>query len=87
MSERIVSCAHCGAETADGIASVHRDGFGVGPEVPLCATCGSVEGPSLAEIWDNIAQPSDDPFSHRKLTEAIAGAGGTVAQFMVEVEP
>lgn len=43
-------CAYCG-RVAEGKYSVHRDGFGEGPEVPLCNRCGSGKKPTLGEIW------------------------------------
>lgn len=59
------ACAFCG-QPAGGNFSIHRDGFGVGPEVPLCDACGGHEEPSGPEIWDRIAQPADGPFAHRE---------------------
>ena len=50
-------CAFCGKPSEDEYA-VHRDGFGVGPVVPLCNACGSGEEPTLDEIWARIAQPT-----------------------------
>ena len=61
-----VACAFCGAEASEQLASIHRDGAGVGPEVPLCAACGLNETPTCEEIWDRIAQPSNETFAHRK---------------------
>jgi len=57
-------CAFCGGP-AQGQYSIHRDGFGVGPEVDLCDGCGSEPEPTCEVIWDRIAQPSDDPDAHR----------------------
>lgn len=48
-------CAACG-NRAEGNFSIHRDGFGDGPEVPLCDACGCGPVPTLTEIWDAIAQ-------------------------------
>lgn len=48
-------CALC-REYAEGEYSIHRDGFGVGPEVPLCNACGSKESPSCEEIWRRIGR-------------------------------
>lgn len=59
-------CAYCGATTDGEKYAVHRDGFGVGPEVPLCDTCGEGERPTLREIWDRIAQADDDEFAYRR---------------------
>lgn len=47
-------CANCG-NPAEGNYSIHRDGFGEGPEVDLCDACGSKPEPTCAEIWENIA--------------------------------
>lgn len=54
-----MTCAFCG-QPAQGNCSIHRDGFGVGPEVDLCDACGSESEPTCAEIWEKIAQPSED---------------------------
>lgn len=55
------TCACCG-KTVKGVAkySIHRDGFEVGPEVPLCNDCGSHPSPTLEEIWSRIAQPTNE---------------------------
>lgn len=50
-------CAYCG-KVAQGEYSIHRDGFGIGPEVPLCNACGGGTTPSLPAIWSRIARPS-----------------------------
>jgi hypothetical protein len=47
--------ANCG-EVAQGNATIHRDGFGLGPEVALCDACGCHALPSREEIWSNIAR-------------------------------
>lgn len=62
-------CVYCG-HPAEGNFTIHRDGFGVGPEVPLCDACGGAETPSCADIWDAIAQPSDDEYAWCPTTEA-----------------
>lgn len=49
-------CAYCG-EPAQGNYSIHRDGFGIGPEVPLCNRCGGKRTPSCQDIWDRIEKP------------------------------
>lgn len=49
-------CAYCGSP-AEGEYSIHRDGFGEGPEVPLCNACGSANGPTCEGIWNRTAQP------------------------------
>lgn len=47
-------CAYCGGST-QGNYSIHRDGFGLGPEVPLCDEHGSKPTPTCEEIWARIA--------------------------------
>lgn len=44
------TCAACGA-AAQGNASIHRDGFGEGPEVDLCDDCGTHEFPTCEVLW------------------------------------
>lgn len=46
-------CAHC-LQRAEGNYSIHRDGFGVGPEVDLCDKCGQYERPTCEEIWESL---------------------------------
>ena len=48
-------CVYCG-KAAEGNFSIHRDGFDVGPEVPLCDACGQDETPTLDEIWARISE-------------------------------
>lgn len=56
-------CAYCG-KPAEGNFSIHRDGFGVGPEVELCDACGGYPHPTCEQIWEQIAtgesEKSDD---------------------------
>jgi hypothetical protein len=49
-------CAYCGGPS-EGNYTVHRDGFGVGPEVELCDVCGGGRFPTLSMIWKKIARP------------------------------
>jgi len=50
-------CAYCDvAFIGEPRSSIHRDGFGVGPEVPLCERCGGHVLPSCDEIWEGIAR-------------------------------
>lgn len=51
-------CAFCG-RPAEGNYSIHRDGLGMGPEVPLCDACGSHEQPCLVTIWQSIGRASE----------------------------
>jgi hypothetical protein len=57
-------CVFCGAR-AQGNYSIHRDGFGVGPEVDLCNNCGQDVSPSCCDIWETVAKPSTEPFAYR----------------------
>lgn len=50
----IRSCAACG-KPATGEYTIHRDGLGEGPEVPLCKGCGEGETPAADVIWAMIA--------------------------------
>ena len=56
------ACSYCG-RPAEGNFSIHRDGFGVGPEVELCDACGSEELPTCGQIWGRIAHPADSEFA------------------------
>lgn len=51
--EALKECAACGA-AAQGNASIHRDGFGEGPEVALCDACGLGATPTCEQIWSAI---------------------------------
>ena len=49
-------CANCGKQFEGEVEfAIHRDGFGIGPEVPLCRDCGAYPRPTCGEIWFNIA--------------------------------
>lgn len=50
-----LTCAYCGGP-AEGRHSIHRNGFGVGPEVELCDAHGSQPTPTCEEIWKRIAE-------------------------------
>lgn len=48
-------CAACGAAIRGRAKdTIHRDGFCLGPEVPLCEPCGAHETPTCAELWAAI---------------------------------
>lgn len=47
-------CAYCG-KPVQGNYSIHRDGFGEGPEVDLCDDCGKDPLPTCEDIWDRIS--------------------------------
>lgn len=46
-------CAYCG-QPAEGNYSIHRDGFGVGPQVPLCDGHGGGDLPTCEQIWEKL---------------------------------
>lgn len=48
-------CVYCGGP-AEGNHSIHRDGFGVGPQMPLCDEHGAHATPTCEQIWDRIAR-------------------------------
>lgn len=48
-----VHCVNC-RKPAQGNYSIHRDGFGDGPELPLCDACGCTELPTCNQIWCRI---------------------------------
>lgn len=48
-------CVYCGTP-AQGNHTIHRDGMGEGPEVPLCDACGGHERPTCEEIWARIRE-------------------------------
>jgi hypothetical protein len=47
-------CAYCGDNFEKLEHSIHRDGFGDGPEVPLCEECYAAH--TCEEIWQVIAK-------------------------------
>lgn len=49
------TCAACG-KPAEGNASIHRDGFGEGPEVDLCDACGTRRLPTCETLWRLIRE-------------------------------
>jgi hypothetical protein len=52
-----IVCAACGHATGldEQRHAIDRDGYGIGPEVPLCCECGAYEFPTCAELWMVIA--------------------------------
>jgi hypothetical protein len=48
-------CAYC-TQPSQGNYSIHRDGFGEGPDVPLCDSCGEGQWPTEEEIWSTVGQ-------------------------------
>lgn len=55
-----MECAYCKAP-AQGNYSIHRDGFCIGPEVPLCDDCGAHAEPTCEEIWEKISMAPRAP--------------------------
>lgn len=60
------SAGFCAArgEPAQGHFSIHRDGFGDGPEVGLCDACGAGPEPDLAELWRMIKSRAQNDQAH-----------------------
>jgi hypothetical protein len=54
METETKTCAYCGGP-AEGNYTIHRDGFGRGPEVDLCDKHGCDLHPTTVEIWDRIS--------------------------------
>lgn len=82
----LITCSYCersfipDPDPNEGY-SVHRDGFGVGPEVPLCPACGGSESPSLADIWEKIAQPAEGEFAYRsRMRSLLTGRRSTLTE-------
>lgn len=48
-------CVYCGKKS-EGNHYIHRDGFGKGPEVPLCDKCGAHPIPTCEQIWEKISE-------------------------------
>lgn len=48
-------CVYCGNQ-AQGNHAIHRDGFGEGPEAPLCDDCGAYLYPTCEQIWEKISE-------------------------------
>lgn len=55
-------CAYCRRGIAEVEHTIHRDGVGEGPEVPLCEFCAKNNYPTLDMIWARISDP--DPMVH-----------------------
>lgn len=55
-AQHFVDWCACCSGPAEGNYSIHRDGFGEGPEVWLCDDCGKDETPTCEEIWARIAE-------------------------------
>ena len=75
-----MKCSFCERET-DGNFLIHRDGFGVGPEVPLCAYCAASTGPSCVEIWNKIAHPSHEI---RRLLDVVQARDARIVELEQE---
>lgn len=53
----IPMCVYCTAPVEGEVEyRIHRDGFGIGPELVLCVDCGSHPTPTCEEIWDRISR-------------------------------
>ena len=52
------TCCYCRGLIGDELRySIHRDGFGEGPEVPLCVTCAEDDRITCEMIWRRCARP------------------------------
>lgn len=50
-------CVHCEKPIfGEPERSIHRDGIGYGPELPLCLDCGGEELPTCEQIWAKISR-------------------------------
>ncbi len=67
-------CAYCGEAAPEGHRTVRRDGWNMGPLVPLCAYCSSEV--SLREIWDRISQADSRGEAPTSAVEAASAACG-----------
>ena len=56
----MTKCAYC-SKPAHGNYSIHRDGFGVGPQVALCDDCGGHLFPTCDAIWERISRRRKRP--------------------------
>jgi hypothetical protein len=68
---KVILCAYCDSVWHDDGPTIHRDGFGVGPEVNLCSNCGDYGDPTCEQIWDRIAQPSLEPGAHKRAVAPV----------------
>lgn len=73
-----MTCAYCG-KPAEGHFAIHRDGYGVGPDVDLCDACGGQSRPTCGEIWARIAQPAVGECAFRRIPVALATKGVDMA--------
>jgi hypothetical protein len=57
-AENTGRCAYCGNTTSkeEFGGSIHRDGFLIGPQVPLCCLCAAEDGPTCEDIWAKISR-------------------------------
>lgn len=51
----LLPCCYCGKSALQSPYEIHRDGFGEGPEVPLCEACVEDESITCEMIWERIA--------------------------------
>jgi hypothetical protein len=49
-----MTCVFC-SQPSQGNYTIHRDGLGLGPELPLCDACGEGAEPSCGAIWAKLA--------------------------------
>ena len=59
MTTKVELCANC-ARPSEGNYSVHRDGLGKGPEVPLCDWCGGFAALMLRKAAERREQQDQE---------------------------
>jgi hypothetical protein len=59
-----VYCNGCIEPTGGGGPeyTIHRDGVGTGPELPLCVACGAYIYPHLEQIWRHVVAHHGGPY-------------------------
>jgi hypothetical protein len=56
------TCVYCGSLVMGAPEYfIHRDGFGEGPQVPLCCQCYSGDTPTCQQVWERIAKADKTP--------------------------
>jgi len=75
-------CAYCG-KPSEGYFSIERDGFGEGPEVPLCVEHGAYETPTCEEIWERISMAGKEQVKADQAVVRIGGEEITVSDVVI----
>lgn len=57
MTAAAQRCAYCEVPIIGAPAyTIHRDGMGIGPELPLCRACGSEPEPTCEQVWARLRE-------------------------------